>query len=239
MPAALVVDLAADDRLDWHSHDQHQLAFASRGVLVVAVDGASWVLPRSRAIWIPAGVRHAVAVAGDTTMVNLYIETSRCPLTFTEPAVIDADGLVGELAGHLIRTELTADERGRAEAVLWDLVRPVPVTALSPPMPQDDRARRPAEALLADVADPRSLADWGRSVGASTRTLSRIFRAETGMGFARWRTRARLTTALPLLRSGLSVGAVAGRVGYATPSAFVAAFRREIGTTPAQYFRRS
>jgi len=238
MPAALVVELDADERFDWHSHDQHQLAFAARGVLVVAVDGASWVLPRYQAIWIPSGVRHAVGVAGDTTMVNLYIEASRCPLTFTEPAVVDAGGLVGELASHLSRLELTSDERSRAEAVLWDLVRPLPVTALSPPMPRDDRARRLADALLADVADPRSLADWGRSVGASARTLSRIFPEETGLAFARWRTRARLSAALPLLRSGLTVTAVAGRVGYATPSAFVAAFRREIGTTPARYFER-
>src|ERR671923_127352 len=98
-------------------------------------------------------------------------------------------------------------------------------------------ARGVADALLADVTDDRSLDAWGRAVGASGRTLARLFAAETGMGFERWRTTARLAAALPPLAGGMAVGATARQVGYATPSAFVAAFRREIGTTPAEYFR--
>jgi len=239
MPSALVVDLSDDDRFDWHSHDHHQLALAARGVLVLAVDRAKWVLPRSRALWIPAGVRHAVAVSGDTTMLSLYIEPASCPIVLPAPAVVDAEGILGELARHLSRADLTAAERTRAEAVLWDVLTPLPVTPLHLPLPADDRARRVAEALLADLADQRPLAGWGRAVGSSARTLARVFVAETGMGFAQWRTNARLAAALPLLGAGLGVGAVAARVGYATPSAFVAAFHREIGTTPAQYFRSS
>jgi AraC-like DNA-binding protein len=91
--------------------------------------------------------------------------------------------------------------------------------------------------LLADVTDTRLLAAWGRDVGASARTLARLFTAETGMGFERWRTPARLAAALPLLAAGTPVSATAHHVGYATPSAFVAAFRREVGSTPADYFR--
>lgn len=237
MPSALVVDLAAADGFDWHSHQHHQLALASRGVLILAVDGSTWVLPRSRALWIPAGVRHAVTASVDTTMLSLYLDPSRCPLTLSTPTVVDAGGLLGELVSHLSQGDLAAAERARAEAVLWDLLTPLPVMTLPLPMPADDRARRVAEALLGDVADQRALADWGRTVGSSARTLARIFVAETGMGFAQWRTSARLSAALPLLAAGLGVGAVARQVGYATPSAFVAAFRREIGTTPAEYFR--
>jgi AraC-like DNA-binding protein len=80
-----------------------------------------------------------------------------------------------------------------------------------------------AQTLRADPADQRTLRDWGRQVGASERTLARAFTAEAGLPFGRWRTRLRLRAAL--------------RVGYATPSAFVAAFRRETGLTPAAYFR--
>ena len=106
------------------------------------------------------------------------------------------------------------------------------------PLPLDDRARRVADSLLADVTDNRSLAAWGRTVGASARTLARLFVAETGMGFERWRTSARLAAALPLLAGGAAVSATAYAVGYASTSAFVAAFRREIGVTPAEYFQR-
>ena len=222
-----------------HAHDRHQLALAARGVLVVSGVGRSWVLPRTRALWIPAGVRHSVAVSGRTTMLNLYVEPDRCPLTWDGPTVVGASGLLGELVAHLAQAYLPSPQRERAEAVLWDVMVPLPVTTLSPPVPVDERARRVAEGLLDDVTDSRSLAAWGRAVGASGRTLARLFVAETGMGFERWRTTARLAAALPLLAAGTPVGNTAHQVGYATPSAFVAAFRREVGTTPAAYFRQT
>jgi len=56
------------------------------------------------------------------------------------------------------------------------------------------------------------------------------------MDFGRWRTRARLAASLAALAAGSSVDAAARQVGYATTSAYVAAFRREVGTTPARYF---
>ncbi len=87
-------------------------------------------------------------------------------------------------------------------------------------------------------AQQRTLADWGRAVGASERTLARAFTAQTRMTFGRWRTLLRLQAALPMLAAGEPVGRVARQVGYETPSAFVAAFRRETGLTPAAYFAR-
>jgi AraC-like DNA-binding protein len=236
MPPALAVDLDASGGFDWHEHDHHQLALAARGVLVMAVAETAWVLPRSRALWIPSGVRHAVTASVDTTMVSLYVEPGRCPLRFAGPTVVDAGGLLGELVVHLGRRDLPAGQRRRAEAVLWDLMTPLPVAAISVPMPADDRARRVAEALATDPGDQRTLAAWGRDVGASARTLARMFVAGTGMTFGRWRTSARLAAALPLLAAGTGTAAVARRVGYASPSAFVAAFRREVGTTPGEYF---
>lgn len=82
----------------------------------------------------------------------------------------------------------------------------------------------------------RTLAEWGHTIGTSERTLARAFVAETGIPFGRWRTLLRLQAALPLLAAGDPVSRVAHRVGYETASAFVAAFRRETGITPAAYF---
>jgi AraC-like DNA-binding protein len=92
-------------------------------------------------------------------------------------------------------------------------------------------------ALLANPADKRTLAEWGREAGASERTLARAFLAGTGIPFGRWRTLLRLQAALPALAAGVPVSAVARQAGYDTASAFVAAFRRETGLTPAAYFR--
>jgi AraC-like DNA-binding protein len=170
-------------------------------------------------------------------MLSAYVAPERCPLRWDEPTVVDASGLLGELVAYLAQPDLPERRRLRAEAVVWDVLVPLPITTLSAPLPRDGRARQVAESLLADVTDRRSLAAWGRAVGASGRTLARLFIAETGMGFERWRTTARLAAALPLLAAGTPVGTTAHQVGYANPSAFVAAFRRVIGTTPADYFR--
>lgn len=41
-----------------HDHPQHQLAWAARGVVLVNVEAADWVLPPTRALWVPAGTPH-------------------------------------------------------------------------------------------------------------------------------------------------------------------------------------
>jgi AraC-like DNA-binding protein len=238
MPAGVAYDLDGNAGFGWHQHEQHQLALAGRGVLRMSVGDTTWVLPPSRALWVPAGVRHSVATTGTTTMLSLYLDPTDCPIDWTAPTVVQADGLVGQLVAHLADGDLADDERARAEAVLCDVLTPLPVATLPTPMPSDERARRVAEALKADPSDDRSLSEWGHDVGASARTLARLFTAETGLGFERWRTHARLAAALPLLADGASVANAAHRVGYAKPSAFVAAFKREIGVTPTQYFGR-
>ncbi len=102
--------------------------------------------------------------------------------------------------------------------------------------PVDERARRVADGLVADPADDRTLAEWGHEVGASARTLARSFVADTGLPFGRWRTMLRLHAAMQGLAKEEPVGNVARTVGYESVSAFVAAFRRETGITPAEYF---
>jgi AraC-like DNA-binding protein len=93
-----------------------------------------------------------------------------------------------------------------------------------------------AEALRNSPADSRTLGEWGREVGASERTLARSFLADTGLPFGRWRALLRVSSALVELAAGSSVGTVALSVGYESTSAFIAAFRRETGVTPAEYY---
>lgn len=231
--------LRSTDHFDWHEHAVHQLSVAADGVLAMGLADRAWVLPRSRALWIPAGMPHTVDTIGPATMTALWFDPATCPIDWAEPTVVPVDGLLAALVARLDSRDLTAAERTRSEAVLFDLVRPLarPASSLDLPMPtDDDRARRVAEALVADPADGRSLAEWGRDVGASDRTLTRAFVRETGLRFDEWRTRARVTAAVQLLATGVPVARVATDVGYATSSAFGAAFRRVTGTTPSAYF---
>ncbi len=232
-----IFPMAAGLRFDWHTHDDHQLAWASSGVLTVVTQTASWVLPPTRALWIPAGLPHETVSSGRATMRALYVRPDLCPISWPEPTPVAARPLLAELIGYLEREPLDQAQRVRAEAVLVDLLKPVTMATIEVRMPIDDRAREVAEALSADPADKRTLHEWGRQVGASARTLARSFIADTGVPFGRWRTLLRLQAALFALAGGEPVGNVARHVGYETPSSFAAAFHRETGMTPAAYFR--
>ncbi len=228
--------MPAGTKFDWHTHEDHQLAWAASGVLSVLTSDTTWVLPPTRALWIPAGVPHETAADGRATMRSLYVRPELFPVAWTEPTPVTASPLLVELIGYLGGT-LAPEQRAHAEALLTDLLTPVPVTTIQVRLPSAITARRVAEALQADPADRRTLREWGREVGASERTLAREFTAEAGVPFGRWRTLLRLQAALSMLAAGEPVTRVAGRVGYDTPSAFVAAFRRETGQTPGSVFR--
>jgi AraC-like DNA-binding protein/quercetin dioxygenase-like cupin family protein len=230
MPTGLV--------FDWHTHGDHQLAWAASGVLTVRTRESAWVLPTTRALWIPAGVRHETLSAGAATMRSAYVRPALCSVGWTEPTPVSASPLMAELIGYLEDPSLDGRRRANAEAVLVDTLQPVAMTTVEVRMPADDRARRVADLISANLADGRTLAEWGRAVGASERTLARAFLADTGVSFGRWRTLLRVQAALAALASGEPVGNVARHVGYDSDSAFVQAFRRETGVTPAAYFRQ-
>ncbi|KAA9162098.1 helix-turn-helix transcriptional regulator [Amycolatopsis acidicola] len=232
------MDLPAGTWFPWHSHAEHQLVWAPRGVVTVEVGSAHWVLPPTRALWLPGRTWHRTGASGRIRLMGIYADPERCPVSWPEPRLIPVRPVLRELLGHLIKPGLDAEARDRAEQVVFDLLEPMDAVPIIVPMPEDPRALRVAEAVLRDPADRRGLAEFGGEVGASARTLARIFLAQCGMSFGRWRTQARLRACLPWLATGMPLDGVARRAGYSSPSAFVAAFRRAVGVTPGEYFRQ-
>jgi AraC-like DNA-binding protein len=239
LQAAIVATfpMPAGTRFEWHTHSDHQLAWSPEGVLIVLTDAGTYILPPTRALWIPVGTRHETRASGRAVLRSAYLRPSRCPIEWADPVPVAVTPLLAELISHLGSDQLPAAGRSRAESLLFDLLTPIHIATLDVDLPADARAREVAEALLADPADDRTLQAWGRHVGASSRTLARSFLSETGLSFGRWRTLIRLQAALPHLAEGAPVSVVAGQVGYQTTSAFVAAFRAQTGVTPGRYFR--
>lgn len=218
--------------------DWDQLAYASAGVMTVHTPAGAWVVPPDRAVWIPAGATHGVQTSGRVTLRTLFLRPSlsrgRLPRTC---AALGVSTLVRALVMHAaerntLRRDRPADRR--LVQVIVDQLATLPHEPLRLPTPHDARARAAAEHIQRRPED--RLATVARAAGASVRTLERAFQRETGMPLGRWRRRARMLAALRLLADGLDVTVVALEVGYQTPSAFVAAFRREMGITPARYF---
>ncbi|WP_408736928.1 helix-turn-helix domain-containing protein [Acetobacter conturbans] len=70
---------------------------------------------------------------------------------------------------------------------------------------------------------------------ASVRTLARLALEELGCSLSAWRQQADVLAAVPMLVSGQPVGLISEVLGYETPSAFAAIFRRIIGGSPTTY----
>ncbi|MET8625087.1 helix-turn-helix transcriptional regulator [Kitasatospora sp. NPDC004669] len=219
--------------IDAHRHDDHQIAYAARGVVAITTDAGSWVAPGNRALWIPAGTIHAHQAHGDLELHLVGLPATENPLALDRPTVLTVGPLLRELIIAYTRApEDDGPERSRLRAVLLDQLRASPQQPLHLPTPTTPLLQALCGLLHEDPADRRTLAELGRAVGASDRTLSQLFRADLGMTFPQWRTQLRLHHALVLLAEDVPVTAVAHRCGWASASAFIDVFRRTFGHTP-------
>jgi AraC-like DNA-binding protein len=233
LPAAIRRPLQADERIDWHFHDRAQLIYPGVGVLQVFTEGGSWIVPPLRGVWVPAGVAHSHRARGRTDLLSVAFAASVDPFGDRGPVVVDISSLLREVVLELTGGRaLPAATRGLLRQVALDQLRRVRILPLELPRPRDDRLVRIVDQLSDDPSDRRTLAQLGREVGASERTLSRLFRRETGMSFPQWRAQLRLQHAQLLLASGESVTATAHACGYRSTSAFIEAFRTAFGSTP-------
>jgi AraC-like DNA-binding protein len=222
-----------------HAHEWHQLSYASAGVLRVATADSAWIVPPHRAVWIPAGIKHAEEMRGQGTMRSLYFAAGIARALPAYCAVLNVPALLRELileASTYGALDARVAEQRRLAQVIVDriaLLQPAPAQKL--PMPRDARALAIAQRLQKSPANEDDLARLARRAGASKRTAQRLFTAETGMSFARWRQRMRLLAAVELLGRGACVTDAALDVGYSSVSAFVSAFGREFGVTPGRF----
>ncbi len=68
--------LGADTRIEPHHHAWAQLAYSATGVLRVTAGQHTYIVPPSRAVWIPPGVEHVVTVVEDAELRTLYLHLS-------------------------------------------------------------------------------------------------------------------------------------------------------------------
>ncbi len=220
-----------------HRHHWGQLIYAAAGVMRVRAGERLWIVPPARAVWGPAGAGHESNGLGDFAMRTLYFIGATNEHLPGETCALDVTPLLRELVLELVELAPIddADEAGmRLVAVAIDRVAAARTLPLQLPLPRDPRALRLAERLREEPSSRTELAQLAREAGASTRTIQRLFLAETGLHFAQWRQRLRLLHGATLLGGGMSVTEAALEAGYAGTSAFTAAFRKHFGFPPSR-----
>lgn len=225
-----------------HHHLPCQFFYASRGVLTVKTEKGTWIVPQSHAVWIPSNTSHQVLSPHHLTLRNIYIRPGAAPNLLNECAVVTMPPLLRELTVYAadFATEYSTDSHEeRVIGIILDLLQQLETVPFLLPSPRDRRLQVITSALLENPGDIRTLEEWGQKAGATSRTLSRLFRQETGMSFKQWRQQARLMEAIVRLTSGESVNLIALNLGYNSVSAFVAMFRKHMGITPGKYIDRN
>jgi AraC-like DNA-binding protein/quercetin dioxygenase-like cupin family protein len=255
---AKLLRLRADTRVVPHAHPWGQVALSSTGVIRVTAPHGSYIVPPSRAVWIPPGVEHAVTVIEDAELLTLYLHQprSRCgparsaaeSAGWRQCRVLEVSSLLLALALQLDATpdarraapsrEMLARER-RLAALLFDELRRAAPVRLGVDLPQEKRLRRLCEAVIEAPSRHATLAAWAADTGASARTLTRLFRSELGTSFVQWRQQVLLARAVPLAARKLPMASIAAELGYASPSAFAAMVRRSVGAPPSRFLRPS
>src|SRR6218665_3548793 len=220
-----------------HQHAWGQLSYALSGVLEVRTAVGGFLAPPRHAVWVPAALEHEVLNHGPTEMRSLYVRADAAAPLPAGCTVLQVSGLARELIRRVSALPVDYDEvgaDGRLAAVLLDELARLPKARFELPLARDRRVLQISVALQQQPDDRRGPAQWGETVGASERTLARLFVQQTGLGFGAWRQRLRLLLSLQALETGASVTAVALGHGYDSPSAYIVAFRAAFGMTPGE-----
>lgn len=219
--------------------DWDQLVYASKGVLTVKTAIGTWVVPLYRALWLPANTPSTLEVIGQTALRMLYLRRRRTP-SKQEPfdrskcAVLSVSPLLRELILRAVKTgvlEVAVPNHRRMAGLIQDELRSVHIVPLQLPYPQNSLALQFVSQMEASLDLEGSI----KASGSSRRTLERVFRTETGMSLGQWVRRRKLLVGLQMLVKGETTGSVAFHLGYNSPSAFIAMFKKELGETPGNY----
>lgn len=235
----LATDYVVDALIEPHAHRKHQLVYAVQGVMVVQTHAGQWVVPPTRAIWMPAGTLHWIRCIGTVQMRSLWLKPGVARALPSSLQVVGISPLLRELinaAAAIDRPYAASSREGRVMRLILDELRTLPVLPLHLPQPADRRLRAISEHLDRRPDDDATLEDWAEKLQITAKTIQRLFAKETGMTFGQWRQQSRLLRALERLATGDKVLDVAMQLGYESPSAFTTMFKRQFGRTPSQFF---
>jgi AraC-like DNA-binding protein len=221
-----------------HWHVRAQFVYAVQGSISVRTPRRTWIVPPSRALWVPSQTVHEIQTYGIVEMRSVYVTNAAAAGMPATCVVLEVTPLLRELIVRAVTLPTHYDEAGE-EGLLMQLlmaeIRRLPQCALDLPLPESRDLTQLCERILADLATRRPCTRDAGDMNVSSRTLYRRFLKETGITFARWKQQARLLESVRRLAEGAPVTTVALDLGYESPSAFSTMFRRALGIAPRAF----
>lgn len=221
-----------------HQHDRGQFIYVNSGVIAIVTEDGRYLVPPEQGIWISAKVSHEVITLTKTELTSLYIENSQGVSFSKQCQILKVSSFLKSLLAEAkkIHSDYQWDNTdGRLLRLIRDKILTASSIDLRLPYPKDKRLREVVSRLQKFPALKTDLNSWGKFVGASVRTLSRIFKKETGITYSDWKQRLNIQIAIKQLYQGESIRNIAAHLGYESSSAFIYMFKKHMSVTPKNY----
>ncbi|MFJ7285246.1 AraC family transcriptional regulator [Pseudomonas sp. NPDC099000] len=239
--SASVVGIAAtlgDHDSGLHRHERGQLLFTRQGCTRITLAQQLCLLPPSRAAWIPPGVEHRAVMQQSVDYRSIYLTADVCAELPQQVCVIEVSPLLRAVLEPIALADFDTDWLQGKFVHLLGLclseIRDAKQQSMLLPLPTDKRL---APLLATPEHLPPELQVLEKQIGASGRTIGRIFQRETGMSYQQWRQQWRLMRAMELLATGRSISYSAFETGFVSDSAFIAFFKDMTGITPGNWLK--
>lgn len=227
----------------FHLHKtKAQLLYAPSGCMTVTISDTQFVLPPFSMLWIPANKAHRVNFRNMVAYRSVYFDTDYAEKYISSSLkVLHVNSLLKEIIERICFWEWQSlsERQENILNVFWDEINEAPEEKLALKMPQDKRLTKVAEEWTLRFSIPPMLKKLADETGAVEKTITRIFKRETGLSYQEWRQQWRLQRSIELLVEGNSIGEVAHILDFSSDSAFIEFFKKHTGSTPLQYLMKN
>lgn len=230
--------IALDSVVKKHSHNWGQFVYANKGVLSVTTDTDRYIVPPEQGVWLLPNIEHEVTAVTDVELTSFYFNNEAQYELPQECCVLVINNFLKALILEAKKARNNyewSDPIGLLLRLILFNLSSAPKVTLQLPYPKDKRLLAMLSIIQKDPSVNYNLTHWGKIVGASNRTLSRLFKDETGITYSMWRQRLNVQIAIRKLGSGDTIANIATSLGYESPSAFTYMFKENTGVTPSYY----
>lgn len=221
-----------------HSHPWSQLSYSSRGVMHIETTAGTFVIPPEQALWLPAKMEHLHFYKNSVSNRSLYIDPAWSEILGSSVRTFTVDPLLKSLlleVANWPENYQETEQTSRLVQVLIDRLAIAPSNELFMPTINDNRLLPIIEMLNTNPDNKLTIEQWAMKVGASSRTLNRLFNKNYGMGFSRWKQKLKILKSLDMLNTGAQLSDIAFELGYESTSSFITAFKKQLGCPPKKY----
>jgi AraC-like DNA-binding protein len=223
------VGISPVNTLQFHEHTWGEMIYVLRGVVVLHLTGSSWLIPPNYCFWIPAGVWHRGGPIGSCDICFWRGPEKSVATLPKEPCLLD----ISRQKIQILRPFSIERKVSPKDAV--SLLENAKAAEFPLRYPRTKRIQQITDQFVVAPSTTSNLEACSCQAGMSRRTFTRQFRQETGVSVGSWVQRLKCMQARQLLEKDLPIDYISQFLGYRSPSAFVAMFRREMHSTLGAY----